>query len=131
MSSETPVQQQCRLQLPFIAPGSQIWRNQSGAMIDQNGRLVRFGLCNDSAQLNRRFKSSDLIGVTPTLITQAMVGYHLGVFTALEAKPPGWHLTPGDDRGHAQAAYHGLVRDACGFAGFVTSVDDMRRIIGR
>lgn len=109
----------------------QMWRNNSGACTDETGRLIRYGLGNDSAQLNRKVKSSDLIGITPTLITQDMVGYYMGVFTALEIKRPGWHLTPGDERGQAQAKFHDLVRAACGYAGFVTHPDDVRGIIRR
>lgn len=109
----------------------QIWRNNSGAYKDETGRLIRYGLCNDDANLNKRVKSSDLIGITPTLITQDMVGYYLGVFTALEIKRPDWHLTPGDKRGQAQAKFHEIVRAACGYAGFVVDPSDVTRIIQR
>lgn len=129
MSSETVVQQQARLAMARL--GAQIWRNNSGACTDDTGRLIRYGLGNDSAQLNAEIKSSDLIGCTPTLIQPHMVGYHLGVFTALEIKPSGWHQTPGDKRALAQARFHDIVRQACGFAGFVTDPADIDRIIGR
>ena len=111
--------------------GALAFRNNSGACTDETGRLIRYGLGNDSAQLNAEIKSSDLIGCTPTLIQPHMVGYYLGVFTALEVKPSGWHLTPGDKRGQAQAKFHRIVREACGFAGFVTDPSDVYRIIGR
>ena len=129
MSSESVVQQQTRLRVAQI--GGLTWRNNSGACTDDTGRLIRYGLGNDSKKLNDEIKSSDLIGVTPTLITQQMVGYYLGVFTALEIKPTGWHLTSGDKRGQAQAKFHQIVKAACGFAGFVTHPDDVLRIIGR
>lgn len=130
MTSETTVQQLTRVRHCEVT-GGQIWRNNSGACTDDTGRLVRYGLGNDSAQLNAVIKSSDLIGITPTLITPAMVGYTLGVFTAYEIKPSGWHQTPGDKRASAQARFHDIVRAACGYAGFVTSPDDILRIIGR
>lgn len=134
MTSETVVQQKTRLEHCKIT-GAQIWRNNSGAgrIVDDSGkeRMIRWGLANDSAQLNAQIKSSDLIGITPTLITPEMVGYHLGVFTAFECKPSGWHLTPGDKRGNAQAAFHDLVRAACGYAGFVTDPMDVYRITQR
>lgn len=133
MASESLTQQQTR-QLMFEL-GGQCWRNNSGAgtLVDEYGkqRQVRWGLANDSAAMNKNIKSSDLIGITPTLITQEMVGYYLGVFTALEIKHPGWHLTPGDKRGQAQAKFHQLVKDACGFAGFVTDPQDALRIVRR
>lgn len=130
MSSEEVNQQQARLIMSRIM--GHAWRNNSGAYLDDNGSMVRYGLCNDSAQLNAHTKSSDLIGITPTLITQQMVGYHLGVFTALEIKPSGWKLRPSDKRGNAQANFHRIVREACGFAGFVTDpATDIPQIIGR
>lgn len=36
-----------------------------------------------------------------------------------------------DKRGQAQAKFHQIVKDACGFAGFVTDPSDVYRIIGR
>lgn len=113
------------------ATNGQIWRNNSGAYVDEHGRMVRYGLANDSKQLNDQIKSSDLIGITPTLITPQMVGYALGVFTAYECKPEGWHLRPGDKRGLAQQRFHDIVRQACGYAGFVTDPHDIYGIIGR
>lgn len=133
MSSETVNQQQARLIMSRL--GGHAWRNNSGAGVvtDEYGneRQLRWGLANDSAQLNAEIKSSDLIGITPVLIEPHMVGYYLGVFTALEVKPSGWKLRPSDKRGHAQAKFHQIVRDACGFAGFVTDPQDVMRIIRR
>lgn len=136
MVSETAIQQQTRLLHCQRYAGSQNWRNNSGAglVADERGveRMVRWGLANESPQENARIKSSDIIGITPVLIEPHMCGYWLGVFTALEIKPSGWHLTPGDKRGQAQAKFHQLVKDACGFAGFVTNPEiDLPRIIGR
>jgi hypothetical protein len=129
MSSETVVQQQVRLAMARL--GAQCWRNNSGACTDDTGRLIRYGLGNDSAALNAEIKSSDLIGITPTLIEPHMVGYHLGVFTALEIKASNWKLRPSDKRGLAQEKFHSIVKNACGFAGFVTDPADIMGIIGR
>lgn len=125
--SEEAAQQAIRL--ARARAGCLDWRNNSGVAQYADGRPVRFGLANDSAQLNARIKSSDLIGITPLVIRPEHVGYLLGVFTAIETKRPGWHLTPGDARGQAQKAYHDLVRGVGGFAGFATSVDDLKLII--
>lgn len=123
MSNEAVVQQQVRLAM--ARAGAQLWRNNSGACTDDTGRLIRYGLGNDSAQLNAVVKSSDLIGATPITITPEMVGMTIGVFTALECKKPGWHLTPGDQRGQAQKRYIDLVRGVGGLGGFVTDVSDL------
>ena len=127
--NESPVQQ--RIRLYAAQQNIEMYRNNVGVLLDQTGRPVRYGLCNDSAGLNERIKSSDLIGVTPTFVTPQMVGRVLGVFTAIECKKEGWHMTPSDDRAIAQAAFHDIVRRAGGFAGFATCVEDFRKIVGR
>jgi len=108
-----------------------VWRNNTGACEDKNGRIIRYGLCNDSAQLNARIKSSDLICVIPVTITPDMVGRTIGVFTALEVKAPGWTLRPSDARGLAQEKFHDIVKKAGGYAGFVTTPNDIFKVIGR
>lgn len=130
MSSEIVVQQQTQLQFCRLTNGV-IFRNNSGACTDETGRLIRYGLGHTSSQQVREWASSDLIGITPTLIQPHMVGYSLGVFTALEIKPSDWHMRPGDKRAIAQAKFHTIVREACGYAGFVTDPADIPRIIGR
>lgn len=129
VTSETAVQQHARLAMARM--GCQVWRNNSGAYQDEHGNFIRYGLANESKQQNEIIKSSDLIGITPTLIQPHMVGYSLGVFTALEIKPSDWHMRPGDKRAIAQAKFHTIVREACGYAGFVTDPADIPRIIGR
>lgn len=129
MTTEALTQQKSALLIEELH--GRAWRNNSGAYQDETGRWIRYGLNNESKKVNDEVKSSDLICIVPTLITQEMVGYHLGVFTALEIKKPNWHLTPGDKRGQAQGRFHQIVRNSCGFAGFVTHTDDVLRIIGR
>jgi hypothetical protein len=110
-----------------------MWRNNVGACEDATGRQIRYGLGNDSAQLNKEIKSSDLIGITPVTawLHSAQSWVTLGVFTALEIKASGWHQTAGDDRAKAQAKFHQIVRDAGGFAGFITDPDQIQTIIRR
>ena len=129
MTSETAVQQHARLAMARM--GCQVWRNNSGAYQDEYGNFIRYGLANESKQENEKIKSSDLIGITPTLITPSMVGYHLGVFTALEIKTSDWKMRPGDKHALAQLKFHDIVRAACGFAGFVTDPADIPGIIRR
>ena len=129
MTTEALTQQKSALLIEELH--GRAWRNNSGAYQDEHGNFIRYGLNNESKKVNEKVKSSDLICIVPTLITPQMVGYHLGVFTALEIKRPGWKLLPSDKRGEAQARFHQIVRNACGFAGFVTHTDDVLRIIGR
>lgn len=83
-------------------------------------RWVRYGLANDSAQMNEAVKSADLIGLRPVLITPAHVGTTIGQFVSIEAKHPGWK--PGEDskREKAQFAWAGLIRSKGGLAVFST-----------
>jgi hypothetical protein len=97
--------------------GLALWRNNSGACRDQRGRLVRFGLGNDSAALCKVWKSSDLIGLG--------IG---GRLAAVEVKPAGWRYA-GTERERAQAAFHECVRMLGGLAGFATTIDDVERIL--
>lgn len=100
-------------------------------MIDQTGRPVRFGLANESKKLNEVFKSSDLIGVLPTLITQDMVGQTIGVFVAVEVKKEGWKRNLKDKREAAQENFISFVNKKFGRAGFAFSVDSFLKILGK
>lgn len=127
MSNEAVVQQQ--VQLAMARLGAQVWRNNSGACTDDTGRLIRYGLGNSSAALNAAIKSADLIGITPMTVQAHHVGRTVGVFTALEVKRPGWHLTPGDKRGQAQKRFLDIVVGVGGMAGFVTDPADLANIL--
>jgi hypothetical protein len=61
--SEHEIQQ--RIRLACGQGPVRLWRNNSGALVDQQGRLVRFGLCKGS---------SDLIGLRSLEITTDLVG---------------------------------------------------------
>lgn len=127
MSNEAVVQQQVRLAMARM--GAQMWRNNVGACTDESGRVIRYGLCNDSAQMNAQIKSSDLIGGTPLVIQPHHVGMTVAILTAIECKRPGWHLTAGDKRGQAQKRFIDLVQGIGGFGGFATGPDDLARIL--
>lgn len=100
--SEAAVQQLVRLEASRL--GIWLMRNNSGACKDETGRMIRYGLCNDSAQLNKVIKSSDLIGIRPVVITPDMVGHTIGQFVAREVKRPGWSYH-GTDREVAQMVF--------------------------
>ena len=93
-----------------------LWRNNSGALTDDAGRLIRFGLGNDSAQANRRMKSADLIGI------------HRGSgrFVSIEVKRPGWKHSDASERDRAQAAWAATVAAMGGVALRVTSAQSIR-----
>lgn len=120
--SEAAVQQQIRLEAS--RRGLRLWRNNNGATLDESGRMVRYGLANDSKALNSRIKSSDLIGITPYVVKPGDVGRTLGVFTSYEVKRTGWHYT-GTPREIAQAAWVALVVSLGGIAKFVTRREDL------
>lgn len=116
-ASETAVQQ--RVRMAAAEAGMLLWRNNSGAMMDDKGNMVRFGLCNDTATLNKKLKSSDLIGINDETITPAMVGMPRGQFVALEVKEQGWVYTA-TEREVAQLAYGQLVTSRGGYFKFTT-----------
>ena len=124
---ETAVQQ--RIRLAAAHAGLQLFRNNSGACHDQTGRLIRYGLGNDSEQVNRRIKSPDLIGWTPIFVTPDMVGKVVAVFTGIECKASDWR--PGKDRQReaAQQTFIDLVLAAGGKAGFANDPADVYRIM--
>lgn len=111
---------QAELRLEAARRGCALWRNNSGATTDDKGRTVRYGLANDSKRFNEKFKSSDLIGITP--VTHA--GFTFGVFTAVEVKRPGWRYT-GTDREVGQNNFLTTVAGLGGIARFATGKDDV------
>ncbi len=117
MKSEAEVQSGVRLEA--AQKGIRLWRNNSGAGKLENGNFIRWGLCNESAAVNSRMKSADLIGIRAVKITPDMVGRVVGIFVARECKPEGWTYS-GDDTEEAQLRFLHLIRDMGGDAGFAT-----------
>lgn len=100
--------------------GTRLWRNNVGAAYAKTGAIIRYGLANESPQMNKTLKSADLIGIRPVTVTPAMVGYTIGQFVSREVKAPGWVYT-GTEREKAQLAWAQLITllggNACFAAG--------------
>ncbi len=109
--------------------GGAYWRNNAGACYDETGRLIRFGLGNDSDKLWKTYKSVDQISCIPVVIQPHHVGRTFGIFGAFEDKARGWHLTPGEKRAQAQLNFMQHVGGLGGIAGFVTEPEHVRAII--
>jgi len=124
--SETRVQEEIVLTAASI--DGALWRNNSGALKDINGRLVRFGLGNVSKPHNDVWKSPDLIGITPMRIEQHHVGRVIGVFTGVEVKQEDWAYK-GDK--HETAQYNCLVNIGRlgGIGMFAQSEGEYRNVI--
>lgn len=110
---------QTAIRLEATRLGLLIWRNNVGSLEDKNGRHVRFGLANDSRQVNERIKSADLIGVRPIVIGPQHVGHVIGQFVSREVKAPGWHYAA-SPREQAQLRWIELLASVGADAKFAT-----------
>ena len=111
LSNEAYVQNKIRL---AVGSGDvRLFRNNTGALLDLQGRLVKFGLCKGS---------SDLIGFRSITITPDMVGQKIAVFSAIEVK----------DKGKAtveQKNFINIINNAGGYAGVAKNVNDAKKIL--
>lgn len=111
MPSEQTIQQQIRL--ACSKGNTRLFRNNTGTLVDRNGRPVQFGLCKGSA---------DLIGWRTVTITPEMVGQQVAVFTSIEVKSATGRLRPD------QQQWLDAVQKAGGIAGVARSVADCDRL---
>jgi hypothetical protein len=116
--SEAFVQSTVRLEA--AQKGVKLFRNNVGVLEDATGRPVRYGLANDTPQLNKKIKSADLIGFRPLLITPAHVGSTVAQFVSRECKAPTWKYS-GTEHEVAQMNWATLILTNGGDAGFATS----------
>jgi len=111
MSNEAYVQNKIRL---AVGSGDvRLFRNNTGALMDQNGRLVKFGLCKGS---------SDLIGFRSITITQDMVGSKVAIFSAIEVKDKGKTTVH-------QKNFLNIINNSGGYAGVARNIDDAKQIL--
>ncbi len=113
--SEAAVQNNLRLE--GSRKGVRLFRNNVGAFEDEDGRFIRYGLANESAQVNKVIKSGDLIGIRPLVVTPQMVGFTVGQFVSREAKPGSWRYT-NTEREQAQLRWIQLINSLGGDAMF-------------
>ncbi|MFM7513723.1 MAG: VRR-NUC domain-containing protein [Cyanobium sp.] len=106
---------QQRIRLACGRGAVRLWRNNTGALVDQQGRFVRFGLCKGS---------SDLIGLRSLEITPELVGQRLAQFVALEIKTAQGVLRP------EQQAFLRLVQQLGGVAAVCRSVEEAEQLLG-
>ena len=110
--SEHEIQQRIRL---ACGRGTvRLWRNNTGALVDQQGRFVRFGLCKGS---------SDLIGLRSLEVTPEMVGQRLAQFVALEVKTVSGTVST------EQRAFLQLVQQLGGLGAVCRSIEEARTVL--
>jgi hypothetical protein len=105
-------------------PDLVLWRNNIGACKSADGRFIRFGLANDSAQVNQLIKSADLIGIRRILVSPDMIGRYVGQFVSIECKRADW-VYRGTDREEAQQRWAATITAMGGDARFCRSEDDL------
>lgn len=115
--SEAAVQANVRLEA--TRKGCRLWRNNVGAGELADGSFLRWGLANDSKEMNKHVKSGDLIGIRPRHVERHHVGQVWGVFLSREIKPEGWQYS-GTPREVAQRRWIELVLALGGDASFAT-----------
>lgn len=114
-----------RMRVEAAQHGVTLWRNNVGAGALTNGSFVRFGLANESSEMNSRIKSADYIGIKPVTVTPAHVGMVIGQFVSREAKASDWRYT-GTAREEAQRVWALKVLSLGGDACFVTGPGTFR-----
>lgn len=113
--SEAAVTSHVRLRAPKL--GITLWRNNVGALLDEGGRPVRYGLANETKAMNERFKSADYVGIRKLTITPAHVGTVVGQFASVEMKAGDWRYA-GTEREVAQLEWARHVQARGGWAIF-------------
>lgn len=97
--------------------GGRVFRNNRGLFYTLSGEKTKAGLETAGA--------SDLIGLTPMVITQEMVGKTVAVFTAIECKEPGWSR-PASKTEQDQLGFINFVRKFGGIAFFLSDAKKIK-----
>jgi len=110
--TEQQIQQHIRLALS--RGPVRLWRNNTGTLLDRQGRPVQFGLCKGS---------SDLIGLRTITVGPEHLDQRLAVFAAVEVKTATGRATS------EQLAFIEQVQAMGGWAGIARSEEDARGIL--
>jgi hypothetical protein len=86
----------------------------------QDGNFIRYGLANESKNVNKQIKSADLIGIRAVRIENHMIGLTIGQFVSREIKSASWKYT-GTEREQAQLRWAKLIASFGGDACFATA----------
>lgn len=108
---------QTHIRLEASRKGARLMRNNVGVLMNENGVPVRYGLANDSKALNKKMKSSDLIGIQPVYIQPFHVGQIIGQFVARECKHAAWRYKATEEE-KAQLKFLELIMSLGGDAAF-------------
>ena len=111
--------QQSLIRIDAADSGVWLTRNNVGALLDERGIPVRYGLANESKEQNKAVKSADLIGIKPILIGPQHLNMVIGQFVSREAKHETWTYK-GDKHEVAQLAWCNFVLSKGGDAAFCT-----------
>ena len=106
---------QQRIRLACGRGAVRLWRNNTGALVDQQGRFVRFGLCKGS---------SDLIGLRSLEVTPELVGQRLAQFVALEVKTASGVVSS------EQRAFLRVVQELGGVAAVCRPLEEAEQLLG-
>jgi len=112
---------QSAVRLEASRKNCRLWRNNVGATYTDKGDFIRYGLANDSSQMNARIKSSDLIGIRSVLIQHHHVGLIIGQFLSREIKPSRWRYSD-TPRERAQLQWIELINSLGGDACFANRI---------
>ena len=111
---------QSRVRLEASKRSIYLWRNNVGAgQLKEGNRFIRFGLANDSKQLNSVIKSGDLIGFRALTIGPELVGRTVAQFVSREIKHADWKYS-GSLEECAQLQWASLINAQGGDAKIVT-----------
>lgn len=111
--------QQSLVRLDASQHGVWLTRNNVGALLDERGVPVRYGLANENATQNKSVKSADLVGIRPILIGPEHIGHIIGQFVSREIKHATWKWS-GDKHEQAQLNWANFVVSKGGDAAFCT-----------
>lgn len=126
--TESEVQQ--LIQIEAAKHGIILMRNNCGAFKDATGRVVRYGLGNESKKKAEKIRSSDLIGIWPFKMDCGYGDFLQGRFVAIEVKASDWNPNKKlDAHEQAQKNFIDFINSKGGIAGFCNSVESFKALL--